>query len=901
MIHSFYHSLINTFSSLNSCYTLVVLIIALAVLGMILQKFREEKPSWLLEFEVFSNKLQGFWTPLFIVVAPLAFLYNVACTAVYAIITLLELLIKLLKWLYHWLWSRAFMWFWQNVIVIPIVLLAKVVWHYLILWPWRIYYQSYHTVWKSINRKTVTIGWISATAAFVIAGIFRFLSIILEVSELEYVGFVLCLIPIIFGLGTIASMRSKDDLLGQSMSIHKKQGIASAIKATKYIVAALVIILLVSGISMTGSLNKVGIIILGVTINISHALGIVGVGVLSIIAVMVALIPGYSIANPKTTFRQEFVDLILLGRDKILQYALAGLFAILFTGLIAIVPTIITGLAFKGTSIVKEKVLSSPYANHQETLIEINKALMTDTLNNEKWIDKVQERVSKEQILYQLEYLSAFPKDIVKNPDVYLNVDTLFWIRTELVSMTKEYEEKKNNSEKLLADLDNEISELEIVIKKERAERSTYMVQRSSDEGESWNTVGEDIDVKGFKDLDLDSESEYIYRVIASNKSGSSKNSNEARAKTNPLKIANPTKFSANAESNFRVVLEWNDRSWNESGFLIERSIDKDEWYTVNTVGKNTTRYVDSKIKDTTYYYRLTAVSNSDSSNKIVSNRVYPRLVAPRAVAKEKTHNGILIEWRHNDNYQSNKNHGESTKNNAPTIDFEAMSTLDILLEELNSLKLKQENILKQQAKDDNKFIPRIEFLSDIKNSTFTSLSIRYIGFILGLLALAALAGFIVAFILAYIGSLLWPIHQLNDGESYFFVEKIKEIRTQSPNQPLLGFLILGLLTLFLYLTSCPDSFLDRISLSNINNLEMANTNIVEAEIEGVDNSIVVEELTSKVVEYFEYEVKGDSETLWDELEKAFPELGYHELNMIIKENPHWKNKAGNILIIPEH
>ncbi len=79
----------------------------------------------------------------------------------------------------------------------------------------------------------------------------------------------------------------------------------------------------------------------------------------------------------------------------------------------------------------------------------------------------------------------------------------------------------------------------------------------------------------------------------------------------------------------------------------------------------------------------------------------------------------------------------------------------------------------------------------------------------------------------------------------------------------------------------------------------MTSSKVIETELQDLDNSSNNEEL-NKVVEYFEYEVKGDSETLWDELAEAFPELGDHEINMIIKDNPHWKNKSGYLLKIPK-
>jgi hypothetical protein len=55
-------------------------------------------------------------------------------------------------------------------------------------------------------------------------------------------------------------------------------------------------------------------------------------------------------------------------------------------------------------------------------------------------------------------------------------------------------------------------------------------------------------------------------------------------------------------------LVTWEDRSNNESGFHIERSLDNQNWTRIGTVPKNTTTYSDSGLTpDRPHSYRIVA------------------------------------------------------------------------------------------------------------------------------------------------------------------------------------------------------------------------------------------------------------------------------------------------------
>ena len=114
----------------------------------------------------------------------------------------------------------------------------------------------------------------------------------------------------------------------------------------------------------------------------------------------------------------------------------------------------------------------------------------------------------------------------------------------------------------------------------------------------TWSVVADGMVQSGFVDEGLKSGEAYQYRVTASNRKGGSGPGNVAFAVTRSADIVGPASVRASAEGNFRVVLNWNDRDWNEDGFVVERSYGGDSWSEMARLPANTTNYVDEAVRD---------------------------------------------------------------------------------------------------------------------------------------------------------------------------------------------------------------------------------------------------------------------------------------------------------------
>jgi len=70
------------------------------------------------------------------------------------------------------------------------------------------------------------------------------------------------------------------------------------------------------------------------------------------------------------------------------------------------------------------------------------------------------------------------------------------------------------------------------------------------------------------------------------------------------------------ANSSSQIALTWSDNSSNETGFLLERSVDGINWSQFATVGSNVTSYTDTGLTaSTTYQYRIRAYNSAGNSS----------------------------------------------------------------------------------------------------------------------------------------------------------------------------------------------------------------------------------------------------------------------------------------------
>ncbi len=144
----------------------------------------------------------------------------------------------------------------------------------------------------------------------------------------------------------------------------------------------------------------------------------------------------------------------------------------------------------------------------------------------------------------------------------------------------------------------------------------------------------------------------YFYRVFASNTIGdtwdySDPNLNEGASfptlnldsiptdvatfgSTAPTPPAAPTNLSASLQAGPQALLTWTDNSKDETGFVIERSLDGVVFSVLAQVGSGVVSYTDSTISiGSTFTYRVAALNSAGSS--VYSNTASISLAAPAA------------------------------------------------------------------------------------------------------------------------------------------------------------------------------------------------------------------------------------------------------------------------------
>ncbi|MDP4180369.1 MAG: S-layer homology domain-containing protein [Bacillota bacterium] len=121
-------------------------------------------------------------------------------------------------------------------------------------------------------------------------------------------------------------------------------------------------------------------------------------------------------------------------------------------------------------------------------------------------------------------------------------------------------------------------------------------------------------DVTSFNVSNLDSSTNYIYRIKAYNQTYNSYScSNELLVSL--INPEDPSRLSLTALSSTEIKVTWKDNSDNEMGFSIERNGDDGEFAEIAKVAQNTTTFTDKGLKPgQEYFYRVRAYNGNGYS-----------------------------------------------------------------------------------------------------------------------------------------------------------------------------------------------------------------------------------------------------------------------------------------------
>jgi len=180
-----------------------------------------------------------------------------------------------------------------------------------------------------------------------------------------------------------------------------------------------------------------------------------------------------------------------------------------------------------------------------------------------------------------------------------------------------------------------------------------YQIERALD-GADWMMIAQvDADSAFYADVGLDPATIYNYRVTAVQGIAISEYTNEASAATWPAMPMGPTELQVAAVAFDQIHLTWHDHADNETGFVVEHSVNGVDWLEIARPLANLTSYDDGGLNaTTTYMYRVRAVNGrtaSDDSNLASTATLAATPNAPsdlKAVAIAA--NQINLTWKDN-------------------------------------------------------------------------------------------------------------------------------------------------------------------------------------------------------------------------------------------------------------
>jgi titin len=119
------------------------------------------------------------------------------------------------------------------------------------------------------------------------------------------------------------------------------------------------------------------------------------------------------------------------------------------------------------------------------------------------------------------------------------------------------------------------------------------------------------------------------------------------------IELYKPTRLTARMTSDDYVYLSWQDNSYNESSYHIERRYSDGSWSEIGSTAGNYTSYTDKKIyANRTYFYRIRAYGGGSYSGYSDEVSVEVNGLTPNAPTNlrvtENSDTSVTLRWSDN-------------------------------------------------------------------------------------------------------------------------------------------------------------------------------------------------------------------------------------------------------------
>lgn len=181
---------------------------------------------------------------------------------------------------------------------------------------------------------------------------------------------------------------------------------------------------------------------------------------------------------------------------------------------------------------------------------------------------------------------------------------------------------------------------------------SGYQIDRKIGANGTWSQIATPAAGQtSYTSTGLTPGTQYFYRVRAINAFGSSPNSAEVNATTDPVPPSAPSYLQASASNSFTVYVSWGSVSYEEKFILERQQGSSGVWTEIATPVADSTGYSDTGVQPlTAYSYRIKAVNSAgESAYSPVANVTTPQITPPAAptgfVARPESATTVQISW----------------------------------------------------------------------------------------------------------------------------------------------------------------------------------------------------------------------------------------------------------------
>ena len=377
-------------------------------------KITGRRPEYLFDFKRTEEyfKKGGLRELIRIVVILLAVAYNAVVWIIWGIYLIFELLTEflyLLRNIFFWI-VYGIIWF-LKLFVPPLVILFKLVIHYLIKWIWWIYQISFKNIVASLRKDYYFIAAKGIILSIFTVFIFYFVGIIVEINGLIYIGVILALLPItwVFGAISLTISKSHQDTNNLSVLNSYNNGLESVRSILFYITIIVVLFIIQVLLNLLGWIPESGLSLLGVTLNLNTFITLILIFLVVITVFGVLIIPTHRLFN---IFREvsikdsvSFLEIIF---RKGLQYVLLLIPSSFFSALLMVIPVIILFIALRFTLYIKDGVIDAKIGALKNAKIEAKNEI-------EDYI--IQKRINN------LTFYKSYPANIFNEIDNKSNID----------------------------------------------------------------------------------------------------------------------------------------------------------------------------------------------------------------------------------------------------------------------------------------------------------------------------------------------------------------------------------------------------------------------------------------------------------------------------------------------